>query len=176
MFYYKYKTNVSNICSICYENKVNVETQCKHGLCYKCLKLSKFICPFCRFNVKDNFKVVVKNNNYILDHKHPESLEKPYINIFKTFTKNKLIFLDSIKDYNYFVHILDLLKYKKNLINLNTSLQKLFNEINQLNLKYLDCIFIFSKKINYVIIDTIRNIFNELSIKRYNLTCYLQKL
>ena len=146
MFYYKFKTNVTNVCSICYENKVNLETQCNHGICYNCLKMSKFICPFCRFNVKDKFKVIIKNKNYILDHKHSESLQKPYINILKTFTKNNV--LDSLKDYNYFVHMFTNIKEHNKHQYIST---ETFNEINELNLKYMDCIFIFSKKINYIL-------------------------
>lgn len=175
---YYIKNNIrQSVCSICYENKINVKTFCNHHICNTCLKCSKFICPFCRTNVKQNYKFLIQKSDNILDSKNSISLEKNYVNIFKNFSKNKILFIDNIKDYSYVMHIIDILNLSKtNVINLNYSLSKIESIIKELDIKNIDCVFIFNKTIKHYLVTNIQNLFNKLSIKKISITFYLQKL
>lgn len=128
---------INSTCSICVNNKINIETSCNHYLCSDCvskiLHKNKLSCPFCRTNINiNNLTYLVKSKNEIMSVK--TNINSKYKFLIKKSIKNDIsIISNNDSKINCLKNLYKFMDIKSNIYTINN-----INLVNKNNIYFLD--------------------------------------
>ena len=128
---------INSTCSICVNNKINIETSCNHHMCSDCvskiLHKNKLSCPFCRTNINiNNLTYIVKSKNEIISDK--STINSKYKYLIKKSMKNDIsIILNNNSKINCLHNLYNFMNLKSNICSINN-----LNLVNKSNIYFLN--------------------------------------
>ena len=136
--HFRIDTELTNrMCTICFNNNINIETSCKHHCCSDCvtkiLHKNKLSCPYCRLNITiNNLTYLVKSKNEIMSIK--TNINGKYKFLIKKSIKNDIsIISNNDSKINCLKNLYKFMDIKSNIYTINN-----INLVNKNNIYFLD--------------------------------------